>query len=75
MDESRVNFGVQEPGPAIMLVMQIGYLKWLSWLCDRVLNRIHAPLCILIMAGCSCGRICSSFLHLQFIRLHRNFKP
>jgi hypothetical protein len=41
MDESRVHFRVQELGPAITLVIRIGYLKWLSWLCNRVLKRIH----------------------------------
>jgi hypothetical protein len=46
MDESRVNFRVQELGPAITLVMRIGYLKWLSLLCDRVLKRIPCSIYI-----------------------------
>lgn len=70
MDESRVDFGVQELGPAITLVMRIGYLKWLPWLCDRVLERVHSSTSY---TRCSCGY--SLELSLQFLRLKPKSKP
>jgi hypothetical protein len=48
MVESRVNIRVQELEPAITPVMRIGYLKWLSWLCDRVLEKIHCSIKVII---------------------------
>jgi hypothetical protein len=66
MDESRVDFRVQELGQAITPVMRIGYLKWLSWLRDRVLERIYWSI---YYVACSCEYVllCSSFLNLQLL--------